>query len=282
MALEALLPLQVFVGPLEVFVGPLQAFVGFGTVANLATIGLGTTIGLLLGQRLDPRTRNTLTDLLGLFTLMTAVLSILPAVSERFSSAVPGQMAVIVVLLGLALGTVIGSALNLEDKIERLGAWVRGKLIRSTGPAGSEVSDDEAAARHRFVQAFFTSTMLFCVGPMTILGSLSDGLGTGQQLLLTKALLDGVASIAFASAMGAGVYLSAVSVLVVQGTLTALGWGLGRLLDGAQIDALSIAGGVILFGLGLRLLEIRQVRVADLTPGLLVAPLLFTLARLLG
>ncbi|MGJ6979321.1 DUF554 domain-containing protein [Aestuariimicrobium soli] len=266
---------------------PLQAFIGFGTLANIATIAVGTTVGLLLGHRFDARTRGTLTDLLGLFTLMTAVVSILPAVGERFSTAVPGQLAVIVVLLGLAVGAVIGSALKLEDRIEQLGAWVRARLVRSesrVGADGIQLPDDEheVAARHRFVQAFFSSTLLFCVGPMTILGSLSDGLGTGQQLLLTKALLDGVASIAFASALGAGVYLSAASVLVIQGTLTALGWWLGRLLDGAQIDALSIAGGVILLGLGLRLLEIRAVRVADLTPGLVVAPVLFSLVRLLA
>ncbi|WP_169512700.1 DUF554 domain-containing protein [Aestuariimicrobium kwangyangense] len=255
---------------------PLQAFVGFGTVANVGTIMLGTTVGLVIGHRLDERTRSTLIDLLGLFTLMTAVLSLLPAAGDRFSRAVSGQLALIVVLIGLAVGAVIGSLVGIEERIEQLGVWTRGLLAR-----GGAAGDQDVVDRHRFVQAFLTSTLLFCVGPMTVLGSLSDGLGTGQHVLLTKALMDGVASIALASAMGAGVYLSAAGVLVVQGLLTAGGWWLGRLLDAAQIDSLSIAGGVILLGLGLRLLDIRQVRVADLTPGLVMAPLLFSLARLL-
>ena len=133
---------------------------------------------------------------------------------------------------------------------------------------------DDGSARERFIEGWLTATLLFCVGPLTILGTLSDGLGKGIDQLVLKAVLDGFASIAFASTFGVGVLLSAVSVGVVQGSLTVVGVLLGSIMPEAHIAALTATGGLLLAGIGLRLLRIKDVPVADMLPALVIAPLL--------
>ena len=125
-----------------------------------------------------------------------------------------------------------------------------------------------------FVEGFVTASLVFCVGPLAILGSLSDGLGLGINQLALKSVMDGFTSIAFAASLGWGVAASALVVGVYQGTLTLLGWGLGSVLSAAQIALLTATGGLLLVGIALRLLRIRQVPVGDLLPALLVAPIL--------
>ena len=131
--------------------------------------------------------------------------------------------------------------------------------------------------RSTFVEGFVTASLVFCVGPLAILGSLSDGLGLGIDQLALKSIMDGFASIAFAASLGWGVAASALTVGIYQGSLTLLGWALGSVLSAAQIALLTATGGLLLVGIGLRLLRIRQVPVGDLTPALLVAPLLTAL-----
>ena len=128
--------------------------------------------------------------------------------------------------------------------------------------------------RARFVEGFVLSSLVFCVGPLTILGSLSDGLGRGIDQLALKSTLDGFAAIAFAASLGWGVAASALVVLVVQGGLTIAGWAAGGLLPAAQISALTATGGVLLVGVALRLLRVRAVAVGDLLPALVLAPVI--------
>jgi uncharacterized membrane protein YqgA involved in biofilm formation len=130
------------------------------------------------------------------------------------------------------------------------------------------------AARERFIEGWLTASLLFCVGPLTILGALNDGLGRGIDQLALKAVLDGFAALAFAASFGVGVLLSAVSVLVVQGALTVVGVLLGDLVPDAHISALTATGGLMLAGIALRLLRIRDIPVGDMLPALIVAPLL--------
>ncbi len=137
------------------------------------------------------------------------------------------------------------------------------------------------SARERFIEGWLTATLLFCVGPLTILGSLDDGLGRGIDLLAVKSVLDGFAAIAFAASFGIGVLMSAVSVLVIQGSLTIAGLLLGTVLPDAQISALTATGGLMLAGIGLRLLRIKDVPVGDLLPAIVIAPLLTTLVSAL-
>lgn len=257
----------------------LTTFVGFGTVANVVTVLLGTTLGLVVGHRLGDRARASVTDVLGLFTCVIGALSLRPLLQEPLRAAVPGGAAIVVVLVALLSGALLGTAWRLEDRIEEFAVRVR-RLAMGTraGAVGAATPEEPHLRQARFVNAFVTSTLLFCVGPMAILGSLQDGLGQGAQILLTKAVLDGFAAIAFASALGAGVYAAALVVGLYQGALTVVALLVGRLLDQAQVDAVSVAGGVILLGLGLRLLELKAVRVADLLPGLVLAPVLVWVA----
>jgi uncharacterized membrane protein YqgA involved in biofilm formation len=234
-------------------------FIGVGTVANVVTVTVGSLIGLWLGDRLGASTRTFVTQLLGLFTIVIAGLSLVSITSSSLSDAVAGS-GQLVVLGSLLVGGLIGAGLRLEDGLDRLGGRLQRALHRGTG-------DQE-----RFVNGFVTATLVFCVGPLTILGSLSDGLGTGADQLLVKAAMDGFAAIAFASSLGVGVLLSALSVAVIQGSLTLLGFALGNFLSPAAVDALTATGGVILLGLAFRLLDVVRIPIANALPALLVAP----------
>jgi len=270
-------------------------FVGAGTVLNVLTVLLGGTIGLLLGARLPDRVRLVAMDALGLGTLSIAVLSILDVTAPELREAV-GPGAALVVIGSALLGGVLGALLRVEDRLEAVGRTLRRVLLRDRADAGDEgtgqVAPEDAAATQgddrrgphgaeRFVEGFVTASLVFCVGPLTVLGSINDGLGRGIDELAVKSLLDGVAAAAFASALGSGVLLSALSVATVQGLLTLLGFLLGDLLDPAQTAALSATGGLVLLGVGLRLLRLRDIPVGDLLPALVVAPLVVALVRLL-
>jgi uncharacterized membrane protein YqgA involved in biofilm formation len=185
---------------------------------------------------------------------------------------------VLVVLGSLVAGGVVGSALRVEDRLEGLGGWLRERLSRrgeAGGAGGRDGSTAEPATdRERFIEGFVSASLLFCVGPLTVLGSLDDGLGNGPDQLFLKAALDGFASIAFAASFGWGVAASALTVVVVQGSLTVAGVVLGSALDTAQVAALEATGGLVLIGVALGLLRLRRIPVGDLLPALLVAPLL--------
>lgn len=249
-------------------------FPGIGTVVNIATILIGSTLGVLLGHRLNERTRGLVTDALGLVTLLIAALTLMDVRSADLMGAVGPQAPVLIVLGSLLLGAITGSLLRVEDRLESLGGWLRDRLSGS-GDGGS--GDDGVADlgdRRRFVEGFVTASLLFCVGPLTILGSLSDGLGRGADQLFVKAALDGFAAIAFAASFGWGVAASAVVVGVVQGSLTLVGVLVGDVLPGAHVAALGATGGLVLVALALGLLRIRRIPVGDLLPALLFAPLL--------
>ena len=284
--------------------------IGLGTVINVLAILVGSAIGVALGHRLPQRTRDVVTDGVGLAVLLVAALSaaavLTPAVSEDV-----GASGVLIVLGSLLIGGILGSLWRIEARLEGLGESIRLRLSRRSSsadvaavgrsdavrrhapdaaepPDPSDVSvdveidgalaDPDPAAGHTssttFVEGFVTASLVFCVGPLAILGSLSDGLGLGINQLALKSVMDGFTSIAFAATLGWGVAASALVVGVYQGTLTLLGWALGSVLSAAQIALLTATGGLLLVGIALRLLRIRQVPVGDLLPALLVAPIL--------
>lgn len=240
-------------------------FVGLGTVANVVTVVLGSAAGLLLGNRLSERARTNVTDVLGLATIVIGGLNVVAVTGAPLAEAVGDGVGFLFVVGALLLGTLLGSWLHVEERLEHLATWLRARLTRGKGD------------RERFIVGFVTATLVFCVGPLAILGSLEDGLGRGASQLILKSILDGFAALAFASALGGGVLASALSVGVYQGALTGVAYALGDLLPAAHIDALSATGGVLLIGLGLRLLGVKSVRVADFLPALLFAPLLVQL-----
>lgn len=242
-------------------------FPGVGTLVNVATVLGGTTLGVLVGHRLPQRTRDVVTDALGLVTLLIAVGTAESLSHPALVAAVGSSAPVLIVLGSLVIGGVLGSLVGVEAALERFGARLRRLLLRGAG---------DRRDRERFVEGFVTSSLLFCVGPLTILGSLSDGLGRGADQLYLKAALDGFASIAFAASFGWGVAASVVALVVVQGSLTLIGYLLGDVLPDAQVAALGATGALLLVGVALNLLRLRSapLRVGDLLPALLVAPAL--------
>lgn len=239
-------------------------FIGIGTVVNVATVLTGSTLGVLIGHRLGHRTRDLVTDALGLVTLLIAITSALTVGDQVLSDAVGDSAPVLIVLGAMLIGGITGSLLRIEQRLEAFGGWMQHKFSRGEGES-------------TFVEGFVSASMVFCVGPLTFLGALSDGLGRGADQLFLKAVLDGFASIAFAASLGWGVAASALVVLVLQGTMTAIGFVLGDILPDAHVTALGATGGVMLIGVALRLLKLKQIAVADLLPALIVAPLLVQL-----
>lgn len=249
-------------------------FPGVGTVVNVATVLLGSLIGVLVGHRLAQRTRDVVTDGLGLVTLLIAAASSASIADPSWSAAVGDSAPMLIVLGALLVGGITGSLLRIEDRLEQFGAWLQNRLQARSG--GREESVD----RQRFIEGFVSASLVFCVGPLTVLGSINDGIGNGPDQLFLKAALDGFASIAFAASLGWGVAASALSILAVQGSLTLLGAGLGNVLPDAHLAALTTTGGLMLVGVALRLLKIKQVPVGDLLPALLLAPLFTQLVTL--
>ena len=244
---------------------------GAGTLLNMATVLVGSGLGVLLGGRLPERTRTTVTDALGLVTLVIGALNVASLSDPAFRSAVGDSGTLLVVLGALLVGGITGSLLRLEDRLEASGAWLQRRLSRG----------DATASRARFVEGYVSASLVFVVGPLAVLGSLSDGLGRGIDQLVLKSTLDGFAALAFAASLGWGVAASALSVGVVQGLLTLLGFALGGLLPASLVAAVTATGGVLLLGVGLRLLDLKPVAVGDLLPALLVAPALTALVEVL-
>lgn len=234
-----------------------------GTLLNIATVLAGTTVGLLAGARVPPKMQQSLTTALGFFTILISLSMALPL----FTSDVVHPGDDLAVLAGLLGGVAIGELLRLHDGLEALGAWFQRRLAREGGAS-------------RIAEGFITASLVFCIGPLTILGSLENGLSGDVTLLATKSLLDGVASIAFAAALGAGVYLSALTILVVQGGIAAAAFLLRDVMDPPTVLAITAAGGLILLGVALRLLDLKQVRVANFLPALVLAPLFLRIAEL--
>jgi len=240
-------------------------FPGIGTVINVIAIIAGASLGIFIGHRLNVKTRTLLTDVLGLATFLGAASALIPMWSDRYVLALPQGWPLLVVLGSLLIGGLIGSSLRLEDRLDHLGENLRKKF--------------KASQESSFVEGFVTSSLLFAIGPLAILGSISDGMSNGIDQLLLKSSLDFFAAMAFASSLGWGVAVAALPVALYQGFWTLIGLGLGEVLEGYQVDAMTIVGGLLLVAIGLRLLNVKHVAVGNLLPALAVAPLLALLVH---
>lgn len=230
-----------------------------GTVINVITVIAGGTVGTLLGERLPSRIRQIVMQGVGLVTL--AVGMSMAITTENF----------LLVLLSIVLGGILGEWWGLEERLDRAGEWLETRAARFPFLAQGE-----------FTKGFVTASLVFCVGPMTILGSIQDGLSGDYTLLAIKSVLDGFSALAFAASMGMGATFSAVTVLVYQGVLT-LGASLFQnVLTDTIVTEMTATGGVMILGIGLLLLEIRRVRVANFLPALAIVPLLVTLWEMWG
>jgi uncharacterized membrane protein YqgA involved in biofilm formation len=220
---------------------------GLGTAINVVAVLVGGGVGTLVGGRLPLGMRQTAMQAIGLMTLLIGVSNFL----EFDNPLVP--------LASVILGLVIGETLDLDGALKRFGDYLQKRFSKGESPVS---------------RAFVTTSLVFCVGPLTVLGSLEDGLTGDYSLLALKSALDLVASLSFASVLGWGVLLSAGTVLVVQGALTLSAGLLEETVTEAMIEAMTATGGVLILGLGLVLLELKEVRVANMLPALLIAPLL--------
>jgi len=225
-----------------------------GTLLNVVAVLLGGTLGALLGDRLPERIRQIVMQGVGLVTLVVGM------------SMALGTNNVLLVLGSVCIGGILGEWWRIEDRLETAGRWLEARASRVP-----------FLARGNFVRGFVTASLVFCVGPMTILGSIQDGLSGDYTLLALKSVLDGFAGLAFAASLGMGVTFSAVTVLLFQGALSLGAAPFQAILTESMITEMSAAGGVIILGIGLLLLEIKRVKVGSFLPALFVAPLLTVL-----
>jgi uncharacterized membrane protein YqgA involved in biofilm formation len=233
--------------------------IGLGTLINVFAIFFGSAVGVFAGSRLNSKTRDLITDILGLITILAAAGAVIPMFTTEYSQSLPQGWALLSILASLLIGGVIGSLLKIELRLESLGENLRKKF--------------GAQQEGTFVEGFVSSSLLFVIGPLAILGSISDGMGTGIDQLSLKSTLDFFAAIAFAASLGWGVAASAIPVGIYQGLWTVIGFALGSILLQYQIDAMTIVGGLMLLSIGLRLLRIREIAVGNLLPALAIAPL---------
>jgi len=232
-----------------------------GTLINVAAVLIGGAIGLLFGARLPERVRQTVIAGLGLFV-----------------AAIGVQMAIkmqqpLIVLGGLLIGGILGEWWRIEDNLRRLGAWLE---MRFTNGSSEEKNS-------RFIRGFLTASLVYCIGPLAILGSIQNGLTGDYSLLAIKSVLDGFASLAFASSLGVGVLFSSLVILVYQGSLSLLAVQAQAVITPAMTNEMTAVGGILLIGIAISsLLEIKPIRVGNFLPALVIVPLIVAIFAAFG
>lgn len=218
-----------------------------GTIINAGTIILGSIIGILFHSKLPERITNRTFQAIGLFTLFLGV-----KLALKTSN-------LMILIFSLLLGTISGELINLDKQIVRLSEWLKKKT---------------SSKNDRFTEGLTTSFLLFCMGSMTILGAFEEGLGNKPNLLIAKSILDGFSSIAFASTMGIGVMFSVIPLLIYQGGLTFIAYLIGDELGAEIINEMTAVGGILLIGLGINVLKIKEIKILNMLPSLLFAVVL--------
>lgn len=228
-----------------------------GTIINFFTIIVGSILGLFFGSKLPDNLKNTIISGMGLFTAAVGIQMFLKTENPLID------------LGALVLGGILGEVLDLEELVKKLGVWLEKRFVGSSEGTSSN-----------FVRGFLSSSVLFCTGPMSVLGSISDGLNGDYLTLSIKSMLDGIISIAFTSTLGIGVAFSAIPVFLYQGSISLLAAQLNAIITPSMMNEMTATGGVLLMGIGVSsLLEIKKIRVANFLPALVIAPLI---AYLLG
>lgn len=232
-----------------------------GTIINVIAVLVGGGLGAVVGGRLPHRVRATVLAGLGLFTLAFGVRLFLDSESP------------LIVVASLLFGGLLGEWLRVEAAVTRFGSWLEQRFVQAEG----------SRDKNRFVRGFLTASVLFCVGPLTILGAIQDGLTGDYELLAVKSVLDGFAALAFASTLGVGVLFSSLTVFTYQGGISMLAAQAQVVLTEGMIAEMTATGGIIILGLGVSsLLELREIRTGNLLPALVLAPILVKLVELLA
>lgn len=244
-----------------------------GTLLNVLTVAIGSALGLLVGNRLPERVQQSVVTGLGLVTLAVGVQNAL------------GSGNIIIPLLSIATGAILGELLRLDLGLERFGGWLQARFAGSTETVDQTHSGETPQERRaRFINGFVTASLVFCIGPLTFVGSMQDGMGLaiGFQQLAIKSVLDGFGAMAFATSFGLGVPFSIITILVLQGGLALAGAALGSFMSEPMINEMTAVGGLLLIGLALTLLDIKKPRMANFLPALIIAPVIVAVATALG
>lgn len=225
-----------------------------GTIINVITVLVGSLLGIVLQSRFSERLKNQMLQGIGLVTILIGVQMGLKSENILYP------------LAGILIGGIIGYALKLEVGLERLAASLGERFAKNSDSAN-------------FMRGFVTASLIFCVGPMTILGAINDGLSGDYQLLAIKSMLDGFTSLALAATLGVGVLFSILTIIVVQGGFTLLAVYLGGFFSPEVINETTAAGGILIIGLGIIILEIRQLSIANFLPAIFIVPFLIKLVQ---
>ncbi len=236
-----------------------------GTIINTATVIIGSLIGILIGHKINANAQKTVLHGLGLVTLVVAI-----------SNAITTQN-ILIPLFAIIIGAILGEWMQLEERLHRLGQLLERKFGQRLGEKNEG----------RLVQAFVTASLVYCVGPLTIMGAVNDGLVNNYEFLLLKAVLDGFASIAFAASLGPGVILSAITIFLFQGGLALAAMLFGGALGGVSaanpaIIEMTATGGIVLLSIAFILLDIKRLRAANFLPAIFLAPAFVLLLQWVG
>ncbi len=245
---------------------------GIGVIVNVATVLLGTAVGLLFGGLIPERMRETAFRAIGLSTLVIGLAMSVGGMSDMGNAAgALGKYAALIFVGSLVLGALVGEALRIEHWLERFGRLLQDLAYRMPwlAPTPKSASDEPGEKGHTLVEGFVTASLLYCVGAMTVLGSIQDGLGDPSTLYL-KATLDGLASIALASTLGAGVGLSVIPIAVIQGGIALAAANLTGITP-EVFAAIEAVGGTLIAAIGLDLAGIKRLPVGNMLPAVFIA-----------
>lgn len=239
--------------------------IGLGTVVNAVSVIVGGTLGSFIKNGLPERFKSTIIQAIGLSVVIIGLSGSLGGISK----VIPGDKTdrIMLLIFSLVIGGLIGELIDIEDKLDKMGAWFQKKLVKGESS---------------FAEGFVTASLIYCVGAMAIVGSLEDGLTGSTSTLFAKSILDGVSAIIFAATMGIGVAFSAIPVFLYQGSITLLAGFIKPWLTDIVINQMSLVGSVLIMAIGINILEIKRIKVGNLLPAIFMPFIYFIILKLLG
>ena len=239
--------------------------IGLGTVVNAGAVIVGGLAGTVIKKGLPERYKNIVMQALGLSVLFIGISGALQGIYKVLGNGSLDRQFIMTMIFSLVIGGVIGELINIESKLERLGSWFQSKFSKNGG---------------NFAEGFVTASLVYCVGAMAIVGSLEDGLTGNPKTLFAKSILDGVSSVVLGATMGYGVPFSAIPILIYQGAITLLAGFVKPWLTDAVTAQMSLIGSILIFGIGINLLEIKKIKVGNLLPAIFLPVVYFLVTSL--
>ena len=233
--------------------------IGLGTIVNVCVIIAGGIAGLFVKNGIPQRFKDTIMQAIGLSVLIIGISGALQGIYKVVNGGSLDRQYIMTMIFSLVIGGIAGELINIEDKLDRAGSWFQKKFAKSDG---------------NFVEGFITASLIYCVGAMSIVGSLEDGLMGNPGTLFAKSILDGISSIIFSATMGIGVLLSAVPVFIYQGAITLLSGFIRPWLTDIVVSQMSLVGSILIMAIGFNVLDIKKIKVGNLLPAMFV-PLLY-------